>query len=137
MGTQCVFIFSNGTRHAHKDVAIIRDSFDGFYSEWGIKLAEFLCPMRLVNGYRSGVPNQANGMGCLAAQFISKYKKDVGGLYLSDSESIDWRWVEYAYRVIGNDMKPDGLIVIAGDSGEQRFEGTPIDFLTFCKNNDE
>tara|TARA_R110000868_G_scaffold61189_18_gene186107 strand:- start:223 stop:621 length:399 start_codon:yes stop_codon:yes gene_type:complete len=56
---------------------------DGYLSGHGMELLEFLEPLKMVNGYSIGEPNQANGAGCLAAQMVAHFKVGVGGFYIN------------------------------------------------------
>lgn len=57
--------------------------YDGYYTAHGAELAKFLAEMRVVNGMGSSMPTKvANGMGCLAAQLIAHFKKNVGSFYI-------------------------------------------------------
>ena len=56
--------------------------YDGDLRGHGAELLAFLEPLKMVNGFSIGEPNQANGAGCLAAQMIAHFKVDVGGFYI-------------------------------------------------------
>jgi len=78
MGTRSNTIIYDG------DVQILNlyRQHDGYLSGHGSELLEFLEPLKMVNGYSIGEPNQANGAGCLAAQMVSHFKVGVGGFYI-------------------------------------------------------
>ena len=47
---------------------------DGYPSGHGADLAEFLAPIKMVNGLGSDAESVANGTGCLAAQIVAHFK---------------------------------------------------------------
>ena len=71
---------------------------DGYPSGVGADLAEFLIPMRVVNGISGSTENLANGMGCLAAQLVDHFKDEVGNVYLY-APGINDCGEEYEYHV--------------------------------------
>jgi hypothetical protein len=81
---------------------------DGYPEGQGQDLHDFLADYHLVNGYVLTKPstNQANGMGCLAAQYVAAVKNGVGRYYLypTDTEDADQ---EYEYHVYGG-LQADG-----------------------------
>lgn len=98
----------------------IYQQFDGYYTGVGMELAEWLATKIVINGYNS---NQtigkgfANGMGCLAAQFIAMYKTDIGRLYIDST----YHNQEYDYHV----KLIEGKLQIEVDN----FKGTPQEFI--------
>ena len=106
--------------------------FDGYPSGHGAELAAFLAPLTMVNGYGSDSVNQANGMGCLAAQLVANFKKGVGGFYI-DNPNGDCD-NDYTYTIRGNTQEPDkGLTITVDGYGKQVFSGSIASFINFCK----
>jgi hypothetical protein len=101
--------------------------FDGYVEGHGLELAEFLGEFEAItNGIRVGETRKtANGMGCLAAQLIAHFKKDVGGFYLYPTSATDCGQ-EYEYHVYYN-----SVVVKAPE--EVIFTGSWKKFVTFCK----
>lgn len=105
--------------------------YDGYLSGRGQELAKFLEGIKIVNGFGTeDKPGEvANGMSCLAAQWIAHEKKSVGGVYIeppTDGIPED-SWVEYVY-----DVKWDGkgsVTITARDRVNLVFQGTPTEFL--------
>ncbi|NJO02787.1 MAG: hypothetical protein HC880_14895 [Bacteroidia bacterium] len=77
---------------------------DGYPSGHGKELAEFLKPITIVNGFSGGMKEgtHANGAGCLAAQLIKHFKKDIGGIYIEQPNCKD-AGQEYEYHITVND----------------------------------
>jgi hypothetical protein len=83
MGTHSLILFQERTSSG--DIikyVVIYQQYDGYLSGVGLELVRFISSKKIVNGYAFGVDNQANGYECLIAQYISSYKKGVGGLYI-------------------------------------------------------
>lgn len=103
--------------------------FDGYPSGHGLELAEFLKPFIILNGYSNpNAKNQANGMGCLAAQIVAHFKTGIGGFYLTPIHTLN-QWQDYEYHVYQNKVivkDPDNII----------FSGTWEEFYEFCTQED-
>lgn len=81
MGTRSLIHFKENGVH----LVTVYQQFDGYPDGVGKRLIEFLDKITIINGIGGGqeTPEKyANGMNCLAAQFIAKYKTRVGGLYI-------------------------------------------------------
>ena len=73
----------------------IYQQYDGYPSEVGSKLKAFLKDMIIVNGFSGDAKfgTHANGLGCLSAQLIKHLKEDIGGVYISSSDSFqEWNY---------------------------------------------
>lgn len=101
--------------------------FDGYPSGHGADLADFLLPLRLVNGFSRDTENLANGMGCLAAQMVAKFKVGVGGFYSFSVKNKDLGQ-DYEYHVYKDR-------VVVKDYDNQIFSGTWQEFANYCKEN--
>jgi len=91
----------------------------------GVDLSHFLKSKKIVNGYHPDVKNQANGMGCLTAQFISHMKDGVGNIYVYPPNSKDV-CEEYVYEVYlnNNEIQIKVSECYLGKT-DVLFEGTP------------
>lgn len=74
--------------------------YDGYPEGHGIEMAEFLVNITIGNGIPFGqdLSKFANGMGCLAAQFIAEFKDGAGNIYIQTPNAKDC-WEEYTYRI--------------------------------------
>jgi hypothetical protein len=129
MGTRSNTVVING---GVKILNLYRQ-FDGYPSGHGAELAAFLAPLTMVNGYGPDAVNQANGMGCLAAQLVAHFKKGVGSFYI-DNPNGDCD-NDYTYTISGNTQEPDkGLTIAVVDyRGKKIFTGNIASFINFCK----
>lgn len=129
MGTRSLtFVYNDN----NQPIINMYRQFDGYPSGHGDELFNFLATKTIVNGFGEDTTGLANGMGCLAAQLVDEFKKDVGGIYL---ESVDNRdcWQDYTYEI-----RPDGetfKIKVISYDGDIEFDGPLSEFKAFCDND--
>ncbi len=99
----------------------VYQQFDGYIDGVGHELAEFLKDKKVINGIgrQTMEDGYANGMGCLAAQYVAKMKDRIGGFYLTSPD--DSQEYDYEVRYI------DGKILIEVDD----FKGSPEELLNY------
>lgn len=92
MGTRSTIKFKdNGTT-----LLSIYQQYDGYLEGKGEELAKWLAEFTIVNGYSSDTPKRsANGIGCLAAQYIAEHKEGIGNIYCTTKGDLQ----EYNYIV--------------------------------------
>ena len=78
--------------------------YDGYPEGHPTALAEFLKDFKIVNGLGQDTHKVANGLGCLAAQYVAGFKMKAGDMYIEhqDTEHMD---IEYITYVWGDDGK--------------------------------
>jgi hypothetical protein len=81
-----------------KTLVSIYRQFDGYPSGLGQEVADFGSTLTIVNGYTSTGEDQANGMGCFAAQLIKYLKDGIGNVYIRDT-SDESQGEEYSYNL--------------------------------------
>ena len=123
MGTRCLTYVYEG----NSPLVCLYRQFDGYPSGHGAELANFLKGIKLGNGIADNpkMGKFANGMGCLAAQLVTHFKKSVGGFYIhlvTDSGGVDYEYHVYANKVVVKDS--DEVVV---------FSGSQNDFVEYCK----
>lgn len=106
----------------------IYNQYNGYIKGVGHDLANFLMGMRVVNGYQSNdkIFHVANGMGCLAAQYVAKFKTDIGKVYITTPQDTE----EYNYEVR---IRKDRIIITETTTG---FKGYPEELLDFEEEPD-
>ncbi len=133
MGTRSLVHFHDDLwdeKEAEIIVTIYRQ-MDGYYDGRGEQLATWLATKTMTNGIAVGtdVSATANGMGCLAAQWIAEEKNGVGGIYIQKPgvAEKDDIFIEYEYhvRVIDNELE---LEARGHDGYDLPFKGKPADF---------
>lgn len=107
---------------------------------------DFLDGITIVNSLGLCQPERvAEGMGCLAAQFVAEFKNGAGGFYMTypdDSQEYDYTvnyyWELEGYEVKTSEVKTSGLIITVANNGQEIFTGTLMDFGLFIDSlNDE
>ena len=93
------------SEHPERVEVQVYKHWNGYPSGHPVDLAEFLRTFKIVNGVPFGDDSKmANGLGCLAAQYVAAFKMGPGDLYIEnvDTEHGD---IEYITYVWGNDGK--------------------------------
>lgn len=127
MGTRSTIKFYSEFNQDEVLVSVYQQ-FDGDIGGVGHELAEWLSKKKVINGIQDQEMEQgyANGMGCLAAQFIKEFKVRIGGFYIGRIDGKE----EYNYQVRLVDKK----LIITVDS---IFKGTPQELLDFEESDEE
>jgi hypothetical protein len=105
----------------------VYQQFDGYISGVGYTLAKWLQAKTIINGINGQTMEDgfANGMGCLAAQYVKDHKVKIGGFYLTTS--TDEQGYDYEVRII------DGKFEITVN----KFKGSPDELLVYNESKDE
>lgn len=101
--------------------------YDGYYEGVGQELADFLKDKKIINGIGGEKMEEgfANGIDCLAAQFIANQKTEIGGFYITALDDEQG----YDYDV----YLKDGKLTMKIDE----FEGEPKDFKDWTLSRGE
>ena len=129
MGTRGLVIFEEDG----KEVVVMYRQFDSYLEGLGKELAEFLAPIKVVNGF--GMDDKAgttaNGMGCLAAQAVAHFKGDqVGNVYLMAAGTRDC-WEEYRYTISSKKTELSIKVEDTYDSGHVLFSGPVSEYASW------
>ena len=94
------------SEHPERVEVQVYKHFDGYPSGHPVALAEFLKDFEIVNGVPFGVDNSkmANGLGCLAAQYVAAFKENPGDIYIENPDTQHGD-IEYVTYVWGDDGK--------------------------------
>jgi hypothetical protein len=130
MGTRSLIHF----KEDGKTFCTVYRQFDGYPSGRGLELAEWLSNITVVNGLTGDGKHVANGLGCLAAQWIAHEKDGPGGIYMvPPGKEPDLE--EYTYDVDVNfDTRQVTLRCFDGD--EKVFEGPAKGFAKFLNQQE-
>ena len=92
------------SEHPERVEVQVYKHYDGYPSGHPVRLANWLTNKKIVNGMGIDTYEVANGLGCLAAQYIAAFKEQPGDLYVEnpDTEHMD---IEYITYVWGDDGK--------------------------------
>lgn len=140
MGTRSTIKFIRKRKNKLTPLVSVYQQWDGYVEGVGYDLANYLKSKKIINGisYGQNTDEYANGFECLIAQFIRDFKREVGGLYITDFDDVE----EYNYEVVFDEDKYfnepydtiDDLITIRVDT---IFEGTPSELLEFEEVEDK
>ena len=91
------------SEHPERVEVQVYKHYDGYPSGHPTQLAEFLKDFKIVNGLGQDTYRTANGLGCLAAQYIAAFKQDAGDLYVEnpDVEHMDIEYITYVWGDYG------------------------------------
>lgn len=115
MATRSKIVFCEN----NKPFTAIYRHWDGYPSGAGVEIAKFLKPFTVVNGYGSDalLGQIANGMGCLAAQFVALFKTAVGNYYIVEPSLGANSGEEFVYIV---DNSKSGITLTVVDVWENK-----------------
>lgn len=136
MGTRALTFVYDGD----KAIVNMYRQYDGYPSGHGLELAEFLTRGELVNGLTGKDTVSFNGMGCLAASMIAKFKQTPGGFYIHSVEDTecgqDYEYHVYELagelRVRVTDRGCNMFGLTMSDKNESLFDGTAREFFNYC-----
>ena len=143
MGTPALITVLETDREGNEHVLLtFMAQCDGYLDGYGLLLAE-ACDAPIVNGItQHGLGKEFNGMGCLAATLIAKFKQDVGHIYIERPRlHRDAQCWYYVYEVVGPDPgavadRPTMRVFLSElREGEWKrplkFEGTPSELAAW------
>lgn len=107
MGTRSLtYVYENHKNEqgdkVEEPIICLYRQYDGYPTGHGAELADYLNGMYVVNGLGLDQKDQkvANGMGCLAAQLVSFFKKDEAGQFYLHAPVLNAdHWQEYEYHI--------------------------------------
>ncbi len=112
--------------------------YDGYPSYMGVKFAEFVKPIKIINGMSGDVKmgEIANGPECLAAQLVHEFKTEVGNTYLQicDGEPGDSH-EEYIYTLYPKENEPTYISIYNVYEKKCIFVGTADQLIDKYKIN--
>lgn len=141
MGTHSLIIMrvKNAENFTPIPICALYQQFDGGLEYVGKILLEFLSKITVTNGIRMTFvgtklvtpPNTANGSGCLFAQIVKLFKKDVGGAYLINPVTAESDPEEYTYFIdVDEDLMSINVRVLV--HGGILYEGSPNNAFSEC-----
>lgn len=112
-------------------LATMYGHYDGYPSDYGLKLATFLKGFKIVNGLTTKTGKIANGMDCLALQVMCHFKIEPGSFYLAVRDDYE---DEYRYQLTTDKRNRIKIRIFAPDQDTPILDWTsPTAFLKFCK----
>jgi hypothetical protein len=119
--------YDKGHEMIKKSILNMYQQYDGSPRFVGVELAEFVNPIKIINGISGSIKvgEYANGPGCLAAQIVQEFKKDVGYTYLYATQGdIGDLGEEYIYTLYPKEGEPTYISIYDVYKEECIFVGT-------------
>jgi len=120
--------YDKGHEMIKKSILNMYQQYDGSPRFVGVELAEFINPIKIINGISGSIKvgEYANGPGCLAAQIVQEFKKDVGYTYLYATQGdIGDLGEEYIYTLYPKEGEPTYISIYDVYKEKCIFVGTP------------
>ena len=94
------------SEHPERIEVQVYKHYDGYPSGHPVELAKFLNGFSIVNGLGMDTNKMANGLGCLAAQYVAAFKMVPGDLYVEnpDTEHDDLNYITYVWGTENKDI---------------------------------
>ena len=110
--------------------------YDGYPEYLGVRLSEYLRDFKVVNGIGRKDEEQklANGLGCLSAQIVSKFKNGPGGVYV-DQHGTKRGDLDYIYYVWATEGKDIWISIFDAWDNQCLFVGGPQKLINKYKEN--
>ena len=116
------------SEHPERVEVQVYKHYDGYPEGHPVDLAKFLKDFTIGNGIPYPEPDKmANGLGCLAAQYVAAFKMGAGDLYV-ESPNTERDWIEYITYVWGIEDK-DIWMSIFDIEDECIFVGKPQELI--------
>ena len=126
--------YDKGHEMVKKSLINMYQQYDGYPSNVGVKLAEFVKPIKTINGISGESERElgkfASGPSCLAAQIVQRFKIDVGYTYLElcDGEPGEYG-EEYIYTLYPKYGEPTYISIYDVWEKKVIFVGTATDLI--------
>jgi len=87
------------SEHPERVEVQVYKHYDGYPEGHPVDLAEFLKDFKIVNGLGMDTNRVANGLECLAAQYVAAFKNGPGDMYLEnpDAQYSDLNYITYVW----------------------------------------
>ena len=117
------------SEHPERVEVQVYKHYDGYPSGHPADLAEFLKDFKIVNGLGQDTHKVANGLGCLAAQYVSAFKESPGDIYIEkpDEKHMDIEYITYVW--VGDSVDKDIWISIFDIEDGCIFVGKPQELI--------
>ena len=117
------------SEHPEKVIVQVYKHWDGYPSGHPTQLANWLVDKKIVNGIGTDTWNVANGLGCLAAQYIAAFKMEAGDLYVESPEHSEHGDIEYVTYVWGDYGKSIWMSIFDTYEDKCIFVGKPQELI--------
>ena len=116
------------SEHPEKVEVQVYKHYDGYPQGHPLELAKYLKDFKVVNGLGAHDIRVANGLGCLAAQYVAAFKMEAGDIYIEPHSNLHMD-IEYITYVWGDEGK--GIWMSIFDDYEEKciFVGKPQELI--------
>ena len=104
------------SEHPERVEVQVYKHYDGYPEGHPVDLAKFLNGFSVVNGLGQDTHKVSNGLGCLAAQYVSAFKEQAGDVYIENPDT-EHDWIEYITYVWSTDNKDIWMSIFDTDEG--------------------
>ena len=94
------------SEHPERVEVQVYKHYDGYPEGHPLDLAKFLKEFKIVSGLGIDTYQMANGLGCLAAQYVAAFKMKAGDIYIEnqDTQHGDIEYVTYVWGDNGKNI---------------------------------
>ena len=94
------------SEHPERVEVQVYKHYDGYPEGHPLDLAKFLKEFKIVSGLGIDTYQMANGLGCLAAQYVAAFKMKAGDIYIEnqDTRHGDIEYVTYVWGDHGKNI---------------------------------
>ena len=117
------------SEHPERIEVQVYKHYDGYPSGHPTDLAKFLNGFSVVNGLGMDTNQVANGLDCLAAQYIAAFKQGPGDLYVESPEHSSHSDIEYITYVWGDYHKSIWMSIFENYEDKCIFVGKPQELI--------
>jgi hypothetical protein len=135
MGTRASYKFREKSSKGGYDneVCNVYFQYDGYPKGHPLDACKWMKRGKVVNGYNTTKSLIFNGVGCLTARFIDKFKKGVGNVYINPLKDWGECSEDYLYEVIVTDYKTIEFVAYRMDYTINKFveffRGSPKEYF--------
>ena len=115
------------SEHPERVEVQIYKHYDGYPQGHPLDIAKYLKDFKIVNGLGGNTYQIANGLGCLAAQYVAAFKMEAGDIYI-ESPDTERSWIDYVTYIWGDDNKSIWMSIF-DDEDECVFVGKPQELI--------
>jgi hypothetical protein len=124
MATRSSYLITENRNGEKRKIANVYFHYDGYPEGHPAEVCEWLSQSKLVNGFGEKSKLIFNGAGCLAAQFVAKFKETTGNVYLYSLEDYGKAGEEYLYEICIDGSKIEFIAKrIIWDSFINKYDG--------------
>ena len=123
------------SEHPERVEVQVYKHYDGYPEGHPLDLAKFLKEFKIVSGLGIDTYQMANGLGCLAAQYVAAFKMKAGDIYIENQDTQHGD-IEYVTYVWGDNGKNIWMSIFDTYEDKCIFVGKPQQLIEKYEDND-